>query len=158
MLSNIMEERKGAPFILIRKREPTQYPQYPYETEYRIFYDYTDNKYYQSGNEELKGLYTNKQIQDIFKELTNKANTEIKLPESKIYLNFGEPNEYGKTQYELHKGVGMLTELSVENGEVTSVKLLTYYPDWSDIFRQPQEGEYEFNNVTLIDFEEEQGK
>lgn len=154
MLDKIMQECKGVPFILIRKREPTSYPQYPYETEYRIFYDYTDNKYYQSGNEELKKVFTDKQIREIFHELTPKADTDIHLPESKIYLKFDKPNEYGITEWEIHKGVGMLTGICVEDGEVTDVILLTYYPDWHDMFRQPQEKEYEFNNITPLIFEE----
>lgn len=151
MLDKIMQERKGVPFILIHKIEATQL--YPYETEYRIFYDYTDNKYYQSGNEdELREVYNDK-IQETFKELTNKAKRGYS-PESKIYLKFSEPNKYGITQYEIHKGVGMLTELSTEDGEVTNVKLLTYYPDWQDMFRRPREEEYEFNNITPLIFEE----
>ncbi len=154
MLSNIMRECKGVPFILVRKKEPTNYPQFPYETEYRIFYDYTDNKYYQSGKEELKEIYTDKQIQEIFKELTSKANKIIKLPESKIYLKFDKPNQYGVTEWETHKGIGALTEISGECGKVTDVKLLTYYPDWPDMFRQPREAEYEFNNITPLIFEE----
>ncbi|RAP49720.1 MAG: hypothetical protein BZ138_07325 [Methanosphaera sp. rholeuAM270] len=151
MLSNIMQEQKGVPFILIRKREPTQYLQYPYETEYRMFYDYTDNKYYHSGNEELKETYTNKRIQETFKELTNKAKRGYS-PESRIYLKFDKPNQYGVTEWETHKGVGMLTEICVENGTVTDVRLLTYYSDWPDMFRQPREAEYEFNHITPLIF------
>lgn len=152
MLSNIMEEQKGVPFILIQKIEAT--PLYPYETEYRIFYDYTDNKYYQSGNKELKETYTDKQIREIFHELTPKANKKIKLPESKIYLKFDKPNKYGITEWEMHIGVGVLTEICVENGTVTDVRLLTYYPDWQDMFRRPREAEYEFNHITPLIFEE----
>lgn len=155
MLSNIMKEQKGVPFLLIRKRKPTLYHPYIYETEYAIFYDYTDNKYYRSGNEEeLKETYTDKQIQAIFNELTPKANKKIKLPESKIYLKFDKPNQYEVTEWEIHNGIGVLTAVWVECGAVTEVTLLTYYPDWRDVFGQPREVEYEFNHVTSLIFEE----
>jgi hypothetical protein len=142
-LIELSRNHKHIPFLLIREREHNV----SFIREYTIIYDYEDNTYYQTGNTKLKP--NDKDIKRIFKELTIKAKTTTKYnPETKIYLKF--PKQ-GIRQQEIHKGIGIVTEVCVECGKPTDITLETIYPDWLDLFHQPTQRELEFNNLTPLE-------
>ena len=143
MLIELSRNHKHIPFLMIREREHNV----PFIREYTIIYDYEDNIYYQTGNTKLKP--NDKDIKRIFKELTIKAKTTTKYnPETKTYIKFPKP---GIREQEMHQGIGIVTAVTVEEGEVHDVILETLYPDWPNICHQPTWEEYEFLDLTPLE-------
>ena len=143
MLVKMAQEYKHIPFLWILEKKYCC----PFVREYNIIYDYEDNIYYQTGNTKLKPK--DKDIKRIFRKLTTKAKTTTKYnPETKIYLSFPKPG----IEQEIHQGIGIVTQVCVEEGEITGVIIETIYPDWQDMFNQPKKGEYEFIDLSLLEF------